>query len=209
MATQAQITANQLNALKSKGPVTPEGKQAVRFNALKTGIHATQVIITGESSEEFEAFAQALRDTWNPADLVESAFVDRLIHNSWRLDRLRLAEAQIWDRAVASGAADFGEAFERTEKLLGRLQRQLASIERSLSQAARAKAKPLAPVTKQTQLSPEEKEEILNRPANSYARSVPQNQATPSASRRLGGEETFPVCTEQTQFAFSAAAATA
>jgi hypothetical protein len=193
MATQAQITANQLNSLKSKGPVTPEGKQAVRFNALKTGIHATQVIITGESSEEFEAFAQALRDTWNPADLVESAFVDRLIHNSWRLDRLRLAEAQIWDRAVASGAADFGEAFERTEKLLGRLQRQLASIERSLSQAtrdlerlqaARAKAKPLAPVTKQTQLSPEEKEEILNRPANSYARSVPQNQATPSASRR-------------------------
>jgi hypothetical protein len=177
MATQAQITANQLNSLKSKGPVTPEGKQAVRFNALKTGIHATQVIITGESSEEFEAFAQALRDTWNPADLVESAFVDRLIHNSWRLDRLRLAEAQIWDRAVAAGAADFGEAFERTEKLLGRLQRQLASIERSLSQAtrdlerlqaARAKAKillpkPQAPMTKQTQLSPEEKEEILDR----------------------------------------------
>ena len=177
MATQAQITANQLNSLKSKGPVTPEGKQAVRFNALKTGIHATQVIVTGESPEEFEAFAQALRDTWNPADLVESAFVDRLIHNSWRLDRLRIAEAQIWDRAVAAGAADFGEAFERTEKVLGRLQRQLASIERSLSQAtrdlerlqaARAKAeaqlpKPLAPVTKQSQLSPEEKEEILDR----------------------------------------------
>jgi hypothetical protein len=38
MATQAQITANQLNAQKSKGPVTPEVKQAVRFNALKTGI---------------------------------------------------------------------------------------------------------------------------------------------------------------------------
>jgi hypothetical protein len=177
MATQAQITANRLNALKSKGPVTPEGKQAVRFNALTTGIHATQVIITGESSEEFDAYAQALRDTWNPADLVESAFVDRLIHNSWRLDRLRLAEAQIWDRAVAAGAADFGEAFERTEKLLGRLQRQVASIERSISQAtrdlerlqaARAKAearlpKPSAPVTKQSQLSPEEKEEILDR----------------------------------------------
>jgi hypothetical protein len=177
MATQAQITANQLNSLKSKGPVTPEGKQAVRFNALKTGIHATQVIVTGESPEEFEAFAQALRDTWHPADLVESAFVDRLIHNSWRLDRLRIAEAQIWDRAVAAGATDFGEAFERTEKLLGRLQRQLASIERSLSQAtrdlerlqaARAKAeaqlpKPLAPVAKRTQLSPEEKEEILDR----------------------------------------------
>jgi hypothetical protein len=177
MATQAQITANRLNSLKSKGPVTPEGKQAVRFNALKTGIHATQVIVTGESPEEFEAFAQALRDTWTPADLVESAFVDRLIHNSWRLDRLRLAEAQIWDRAVAAGAADFGEAFERTEKLLGRLQRQVASIERSISQAtrdlerlqaARTKAearlpKPSAPVTKQSQLSPEEKEEILDR----------------------------------------------
>jgi hypothetical protein len=177
MATQSQITANQLNSLKSKGPVTAAGKQAARFNALKTGIHATQVIITGESPEEFEAFAQALRDTWTPADLVESAFVDRLIHNSWRLDRLRIAEAQIWDRAVAAGAADFGEAFERTEKLLGRLQGQLASIERSISQAtrdlerlqaARAKAEarlpqPPPPVTKRSQLSPEEKEEILDR----------------------------------------------
>jgi hypothetical protein len=174
MATQAQITANQLNALKSKGPVTPEGKQAVRFNALKTGIHATQVIITGESPEEFEAFAAALRDTWSPADLAESAFVDRLIHNSWRLDRLRIAEAQIWDRALSSGATDFGEAFERTEKLLGRLQTQVASIERSLSQAtrdlerlqaARAKAaarlpEPPAPVTEQSQFSAEEEQEI-------------------------------------------------
>jgi hypothetical protein len=184
MATQAQITANQLNSLKSKGPVTAAGKQAVRFNALKTGIHATQVIITGESPDEFEAFAQALRETWTPADLVESAFVDRLIHNSWRLDRLRIAEAQIWDRAVAAGAADFGEAFERTEKLLGRLQTQLAGIERSISQAtrdlerlqaARAKAEaalpqPLAPVTKRTQLSPEEKEEIVNRWAKEASR---------------------------------------
>jgi hypothetical protein len=182
MATQAQITANQLNAQKSKGPVTPEGKQAVRFNALKTGIHATQVIITGESSEEFDAFAEAHRNTWNPDDLVESAFVDRLIHNSWRLDRLRLAEAQIWDRAVAEGAADFGAAFERAEKLLGRLQGQVTSIERSITQAtrelqrlqaARAKAKPETevrvpelpplPLTERTRLSPEEKEEIYNR----------------------------------------------
>jgi hypothetical protein len=36
-----------LNALKSKGPVTPEGKQAVRFNALKTVIDATQIIVPG------------------------------------------------------------------------------------------------------------------------------------------------------------------
>jgi hypothetical protein len=137
MATQAQIDANRLNALKSTGPATPEGRQAVRFNALKTGIDATQVIIPGESSEEFEQFAAALRHTWDPADLAESAFVDRLIHNSWRLDRLRIAEAQIWDCAINSGAADFGEAFERTEKILGRLQIQVASIERALSQATR------------------------------------------------------------------------
>jgi hypothetical protein len=188
MATQAQITANRLNALKSKGPVTPEGKQAVRFNALTTGIHATQVIITGESPEEFEAYAQALRDTWTPADLVESAFVDRLIHNNWRLDRLRLAEAQIWDRAVAAGAADFGEAFERTEKLLGRLQRQVASIERSISQAtrdlkrlqaARAKAEAPAPVTKQSQFSPESDQELEQRIADWRAKRASRDDDSP------------------------------
>jgi len=133
----------------------------------QNGIDATQVIIPGESSEEFEQFAAALRHTWDPADLAESAFVDRLIHNSWRLDRLRIAEAQIWDRAINSGAADFGEAVERTEKILGRLQIQVASIERALSQATRdlerlqaareAHATPQsrtapAPVTEQSQL---------------------------------------------------------
>jgi len=186
MATQAQITANRLNALKSKGPVTPAGKQAVRFNALKTGIDATQVIITGESTEEFEAFAQALRDTWNPADLVESAFVDRLIHNSWRLDRLRIAEAQIWDRAVASGAADFGEVFERTEKLLGRLQRQLASIERSISQATRdlkrlqaARAKAPAPITEQSQFSPVSDQELEQRIADWRAKRATRDDDSP------------------------------
>jgi hypothetical protein len=193
MATQAQITANQLNSLKSKGPVTAAGKQAVRFNSLKTGIHATQVIITGESPEEFAAFAQALRDTWTPADLVESAFIDRLIHNSWRLDRLRIAEAQIWDRAVAAGAADFGEAFERTEKLLGRLQTQLASIERSISQAtrdlerlqaARAKAEarfpqPPAPLTEQSQFSPESEQELEQQIADWRAKRAARDDDSP------------------------------
>jgi hypothetical protein len=186
MATQAQITANRLNALKSKGPVTPEGKQAVRFNALKTGIDATQIIIRGESPEEFEAFAAALRDTWKPADLVESAFVDRLIHNSWRLDRLRIAEAQIWDRAVADGAADFGEAFERTEKLLGRLQGQVASIERSLSQATRdlkrlqaARAKAPAPITEQSQFSPESDQELERQIADWRAKRAARDDDSP------------------------------
>jgi hypothetical protein len=37
MSTEAQINANRLNAQKSTGPRTPEGKAASSLNALKSG----------------------------------------------------------------------------------------------------------------------------------------------------------------------------
>jgi hypothetical protein len=48
MATVAQIEANRLNAQKSTGPISPEGKAAVRFNALKHGADARSLTIPGE-----------------------------------------------------------------------------------------------------------------------------------------------------------------
>jgi hypothetical protein len=41
-----------------------QGKEAVPLNALNTGISATQIIIPGESPEEFEACAAALRNRY-------------------------------------------------------------------------------------------------------------------------------------------------
>ena len=39
-----QIQANRRNALKSTGPTTPQGKRAVRQNALEHGILARETV---------------------------------------------------------------------------------------------------------------------------------------------------------------------
>ena len=49
MATDAQILANRLNAQKSTGPRTIEGKAAVLQNAVKHGLLAERDIISSES----------------------------------------------------------------------------------------------------------------------------------------------------------------
>src|SRR5438034_1241699 len=51
MATQAQITANRANALKSTGPRSPEGKSASRFNALKHGLDADSLVLARREAE--------------------------------------------------------------------------------------------------------------------------------------------------------------
>ena len=55
MPTQAQLNANRLNAQKSTGPTSPEGKAASSLNALKSGIDAYSHIIPGEDPAELEA----------------------------------------------------------------------------------------------------------------------------------------------------------
>jgi hypothetical protein len=48
MSSLIQIETNRRNAQHSTGPATPEGKAAVRLNAVKYGIHAQSLIIPGE-----------------------------------------------------------------------------------------------------------------------------------------------------------------
>jgi hypothetical protein len=67
MATPAQIAANRANALKSTGPRTAEGRAASRFNAIKHALDAESLVIPGEDSAEFEAFAAGYHDEFRPA----------------------------------------------------------------------------------------------------------------------------------------------
>ena len=50
MASQKQTEANRLNAQKSTGPRSPEGKAASSMNALKSGIDAKSQIIRAASA---------------------------------------------------------------------------------------------------------------------------------------------------------------
>ena len=139
MATIAQIEANRKNAQKSTGPTSDSGKEAVRFNALKSGIDAASIIIPGEDPDQFSKLAAGFTDSWQPANAAECELVDHLIEDSWRLRRLRAAESQIWIRSIEgrrtvrrhNPRTELGDAYAGNSDTFGRLQRQVASIKRT------------------------------------------------------------------------------
>jgi hypothetical protein len=45
MTSEKQAKANRENALKSTGPKTPEGKAAVRLNALRHGLLSKEILL--------------------------------------------------------------------------------------------------------------------------------------------------------------------
>ena len=67
MSSQQQIEANRLNAQKSTGPSTPEGRAAVRLNGLKYGLYAETLILPGEDPAAFEALLDRLDAEHQPA----------------------------------------------------------------------------------------------------------------------------------------------
>ncbi len=79
MASEAQIAANRLNAQKSTGPRTPEGKAMMRRNPLRHGLSAASVVLFYESEAEFEQFRQDLASDFDPVGAEECALVEQAL----------------------------------------------------------------------------------------------------------------------------------
>jgi len=97
MSTQAKILANRLNAQKSTGPQTPQGKAVVSQNALKHGLSARHDVITSESQADFDLHRDALLAELAPQGPMESILADRIVSLSWRLKRADLIQNQAID----------------------------------------------------------------------------------------------------------------
>lgn len=96
MATEKQIAANQLNALMSTGPCTPEGMETSSQNAVKHGLTARKaIVLPDEKEEEFLALRQSLRAQFAPLDPLRQIFVDTLAASLWRLQRVPHFEAML------------------------------------------------------------------------------------------------------------------
>ncbi len=61
MTSQRRLEANRRNALKSTGPKTPEGKAAVRLNALKHGLLSRDILLPGEDEAALGELRERLR----------------------------------------------------------------------------------------------------------------------------------------------------
>jgi hypothetical protein len=97
MTSEKQAQANRRNARKSTGPKTPEGKAAIRHNALKHGLLAQEVLIFGEDEDELISLTERMRNTLKPEGDLEELLVEQIVAASWRLRRLRHVEDGIFD----------------------------------------------------------------------------------------------------------------
>ena len=83
MATEKQIEANRLNAQKSTGPTSPEGKAKSSANRLSWGFASNTTVIPGEDPREFKALTDDLLNEHQPATATEQVLVEQMAHNRW------------------------------------------------------------------------------------------------------------------------------
>ena len=87
MTSLKQITANRVNALKSTGPRSEQGKLRSRQNAMRHGLAAETVIAVLENAADYEMFAASIAEDYQPHSATEFALVARLASLLWRLRR--------------------------------------------------------------------------------------------------------------------------
>jgi hypothetical protein len=110
MTSEKQIQANRQNALKSTGPRTPEGKAAVRHNALRHGLLSKEMILHGEDEEALRELDENLRAELQPVGELENLLVDRIVTAYWRLRRAGRVETGIFAWEL------YGELAERARQ---------------------------------------------------------------------------------------------
>jgi hypothetical protein len=97
MTSFRQIEANRRNARKSTGPVTQEGKQRSRCNALRHGLTAETVIGALEDGEDYQTFEATIIADYDAQSAVERELVLRLASLLWRLRRATTIETGLFE----------------------------------------------------------------------------------------------------------------
>ena len=97
MTSFRQIEANRRNARKSTGPLTEEGKQRSRCNAVRHGLTAETVIGALEDADDYKAFEAAIIADYDAQSAVERELVLRLASLLWRLRRATTMETGLFE----------------------------------------------------------------------------------------------------------------
>jgi hypothetical protein len=97
MTSFKQIEANRRNAQKSTGPMTNEGKQQSRCNAVRHGLTAETVIGALEDAEDYKVFEATIVADYDAQSAVERELVLRLASLLWRLRRATTIETGLFE----------------------------------------------------------------------------------------------------------------
>jgi hypothetical protein len=106
MESPAQLQANRLNALKSTGPSSVEGKAVTRFNALKTGVESKSILLPGEDPQALAALTEHYYKEFAPEGPEQLALSDTVIRADWDMRRFERIEEEILATVVAATLAE-------------------------------------------------------------------------------------------------------
>jgi len=169
MATEKQIEANRNNAKLSTGPKTLEGKEIVRFNALKHGLRADSFeVAPGENPAEFAARLAGWNRFYAPAHPVQANLVRQAVVLTWKIDRANRFENSVLAHRVRESVMACECEDDDTESLIQaaglaffdagaegeKLRRYQFALERGLHRILAELAKFPGVTSKQTQPEP-------------------------------------------------------
>ena len=102
--SEKQLIANRLNAKKSTGPRSPEGKAIVSQNAVKHGLYATRAVITrptlAETRTDYESILGVLSAKLTPHSPLENFLVRRIANCAWQLKRSDRFSASLMNKKL-------------------------------------------------------------------------------------------------------------
>jgi len=115
MISDKQLDANRRNAQLSTGPQTPEGRAAVRYNALTHGLTAQYAVMPQENKQEFEDLFASLEAEYQPSGPTENLLLKQMVINAWRIQRLQGMETSFFELAAVDYRQSFAEQYKNTD----------------------------------------------------------------------------------------------
>ncbi len=96
MTSSAQLEANILNAQKSTGPITVNGKHRTRLNAYRHGLTGQIHLLTADEHQAFDKHCTGIRESLQPVGALEIELAQSIADDHWRLKRARAIETGIF-----------------------------------------------------------------------------------------------------------------
>jgi hypothetical protein len=121
-----QHEANLKNAQQSSGPKSPQGKAAVRFNALTYGLRTRATILERENPADYSRLWDETEADWQPQNRTERCYLETMVTSQWLLKRVAESESRVYE-SIAFGEERF--------KMLAYVSKQRAQLERSFRTA--------------------------------------------------------------------------
>ena len=102
MSSLRRINSSRANGTRSRGPITPEGKESASANALRHGLLAKCLVLENESNDCFDDLVTQHIQRFAPADGVEYAMIEEMVAANWRIRRAWAIENRLMDNAICN-----------------------------------------------------------------------------------------------------------